>query len=545
MSRTLALAFVASALPSLAGAQLRVSTWSVGSLVQPVAVVQHPTDPHVQFIVQQTGAILVAVDGNVLTTPFLTLSVLNGSERGLLGLCFDPDYATNGYFYVNYTRPGVYMQLSRFSRDPIDPLKGDPTSEAKILRTQRPFSNHNSGTVMFGPDRMLYLPTGDGGSGGDPANRAQNPNELLGKMLRIDPRSDDFPGDPEANYHVPPDNPFLDSDPITARGEIWAFGLRNPWKFSFDDPKWLGTGAMLLPDVGQGAWEEFNYEPAGKGGRNYGWSRFEGFAIYDGSRNLAYQPHTTPVHAYGHGLGIAITGGYVYRGLELGPEFFGRYFFADYGTGRLWSAGLVLDGAGEATLGDVKEHTSELGASIGNPSSIDVDETGELYLCDVGSNRVLKLYRADSAWLTDVSRADGLITDGQVRSLVAADGKTLRIVPFSPVQSPTKKTTTVVGFKTNKTGAASFVLDIEARMSQNLNVPTVVKVKNWTSGDYDTVDSFSLNGTMSLHTSTFASADHVRASDQRIEIRIETSYTGPVLAAALATLIERATCTPH
>ncbi|MBS1722161.1 MAG: PQQ-dependent sugar dehydrogenase [Armatimonadetes bacterium] len=524
---------------SAQGQTLRPDPWITGIGSQPVAVVQDPTNPSVQMVLRQSGQILVAVNGVVQPTPFMTLTVLTGSERGLLGMTFDPDYANNKTFYVYYTTSGPYMQLSRFTRDANDPLKGNPASELHLLRTLRPQSNHNSGTIRFGTDGYLYFPTGDGGTGGDPSNRAQNPNDLLGKMLRIDPRSDDFPGDSEANYSIPPDNPFVDNLPIQARTEIWAFGLRNPWKFSFDNPNLLGTGAMLLPDVGQDAWEEVNYEPVGKGGRNYGWSRYEGLADYNTSRSLAYGPHQPPIHVYSHAVGNSITGGYIYRGLALGSQAFGRYFFADYVAGKLFSIGLIVDpNTGEAIATDPQEHTAELGMSLGNISSIDVDSEGELLVVSYGGT-VYKLARRNSTWLTDVDRADGLIIGGQVRSLVASDGKLLQLAPFSLTFQSPMKTTTVAGFKTNTTGSTTLLVTVEGKMNQPLNVPTVVKVRNWTTGQFDVIDSYSLTGAMDQHQSATSTADHVRSADGRIEVRVETNYQGLLIQPRLITQLDR------
>lgn len=521
---------------------IAATRWTTGSLSLPVSVVQDPTNPSVQLILNKGGVISVAVNGVIQGTPFMSLTVLTGSERGLLGLAFDPDYATNGYFYVHYTRSGPYMQLSRFRRDLVDPLKGDPTSELRLFRTLRPFANHNAGTIKFGPDRMLYFPTGDGGSGGDPGNRAQTPSELLGKMLRIDPRGDDFPADPEANYSVPPDNPFRDGLPITAAPEIWAFGLRNPWKISFDDPGLLGIGAMLVADVGQDNWEEVNYEPAGQGGRNYGWSRYEGNAVYNGARTLAYEPHTPPIHVYSHAVGGSITGGHVYRGLELGAQSFGRYFFADYISSRLFSAGLAVDpGTGEATVTDVLEHTSELGVSVSNISSIDVDSSGELFVTAYGTGIVYRLSRRNSTWLTDAGRAEGLIIGGQVRSLVLNDNKVLTLAPFTPVYSETKRTTAVIGFKNNVASHANLTVGVTAKMNQAVSVPTLLRLRNWTTGVFDTVKSFNLGAANSNQSVIVPSLDYVRAGDGRIEARLETSYTGVLLQPQLLTQIDSAT----
>ena len=257
----------------------------------------------------------------------------------------------------------------------------------------QPFTNHNGGTLHFGPDGYLYIGMGDGGSGNDPQHNAQDPRTLLGKMLRIDVH---VPPDHPTGYQVPADNPFLNGQPVDALPEIWAFGYRNPWKFSFDDPRLGGNGAMLVADVGQSAREEVNYEPALAGGRNYGWRLREGLAAggAGASRPAAYLPLTDPVYEYPRTDGQSISGGYVYRGSALGPTHAGRYFFADFVAGRVYSIGLnVSPATGEATAGARVEHTSELGgvATLGNVSSLDVDSNGELYIVNYSAGRVLKI----------------------------------------------------------------------------------------------------------------------------------------------------------
>lgn len=527
-SALLALSFVFSSFAH--GQALSATQWnSGGTITSPVAIVQDPLNPSVQFVLQQGGQIRVLVNGVLQATPFMTLSVLTGSERGLLGLTFDPDHASNGYFYVNYTRTGPYMQLSRFTRVG-NSLTADPSTELHILRTLRPFANHNSGVITFGPDRMLYMPTGDGGNGGDPGNRAQTPSELLGKLLRIDPRTDDFPADPEANYAIPPDNPFVDGLPVPARPETWAFGLRNPWKISFDNPNWLGTGALLIADVGQDNIEEINYEPAGQGGRNYGWSRFEGNSIYNAARTLAYEPHQPPIHTYTHAVGQSITGGYVYRGLQLGPEYFGRYFFADYVSGRLWSAGLAIDSvSGEATVTNVVEHFT---GQLGNISSFGVDADGELFVVRY-SGVIYRLNRPNSTWLTDVGRTEGLITGGQIRSLVLADSKVLDIQPFTAAFSVDKNTSLIVGAKTNVVTGGQVNVSFVAKVNQSLSIPGELSVKNWTTGQYDLVQSFTLNAANQTVSTSFSAANHIDPSTGRIELKSRTAYAGPLLTSTL------------
>jgi glucose/arabinose dehydrogenase len=379
---TAACAFVLlAAVP--ARAQLQGQVYASG-FQSPVAFVQDPTDRAVQYVVQQSGRIRVVRSGTVLGADFLDLTgnVSCCGERGLLGLAFAPDYASSGRFYVNFTNPAGNTVVARFVRSSV-PLIANPSSrfDLQLGGTQRfiaqPFSNHNGGHLAFGPDDYLYIGLGDGGSGNDPDHRAQNPNELLGKMLRIDvsvPDSDPF------GYRIPPDNPFAAGS--GARDEIWAFGLRNPWRYTFDDIARGGTGALVIADVGQNNWEEINYEPRGAGGRNYGWRNREGAHDNVTSRPLAYQPATDPIFEYNRNEGQSVTGGFVYRGSRLGAAFRGRYFFADYVSGRVWSLALTIDASREARASDRRDHTTELGGRtvLGNISSFGVDADGELYV---------------------------------------------------------------------------------------------------------------------------------------------------------------------
>jgi glucose/arabinose dehydrogenase len=290
--------------------------------------------------------------------------------------------------------------VARFRRSG-NPLVADPSSRfdlrwgaAREPVIRQPFANHNGGHLAFGPDGFLYIGLGDGGSGNDPDHNAQDPDTLLGKMLRIDVN---VPDDHSNGYVVPSDNPFLDGVPLAARPEIWSFGLRNPWRYNFDDPLRGGTGALVIADVGQGAWEEVDYEPRNRGARNYGWRNREGAHANVGSLPAAYQPLTDPVHEYSHSLGQSITGGFVYRGRRLGPALVGRYFFADFISGRVWSIALTVNAStGEATAGGVIEHTAGLGGTsqIGNVSSFGVDGDGELYIVSYDQGRILRLIAA-------------------------------------------------------------------------------------------------------------------------------------------------------
>lgn len=393
-----------SAIAADASAQLQSRVYASGWTL-PVAIVADPTDRHVQFVVQQGGRIRVVRDGVVLAADFLDLtsSVQSGGERGLLGLAFPPDHATSRRFFVNFTNRDGNTVVARF-KGSADPLIADAASRFDLrwngaagpAVVMQPYSNHNGGNLAFGPDGYLYVGLGDGGSANDPQHRAQNPNELLGKMLRVDVSVPD--SDP-IGYRIPGDNPFAGGRPIAARGEIWAFGLRNPWRYSFDDPARSGTGALVIGDVGQDAWEEIDYEPPGRGGRNYGWRNREGTHNNVTSLPPAYQPLTNPVFEYDRATGQSITGGFVYRGATLGASFRGRYFFADYVQGRVWSLALTIDDSGEARASALVEHTTELGgrAELGQISSFGVDADGELFVVSYSLGRVLRVLGAPAA----------------------------------------------------------------------------------------------------------------------------------------------------
>ena len=335
------------------------------------------------MVVEQNGRIRVVQSGAVLGD-FLDLrsEVVSGGEQGLLGMAFSPDYASNGRFFVNFTNRSGHTVVARFRRSTADALRADPSSRFDLMwpNGQRfitqPFANHNGGHLMFGPDGYLYIGLGDGGSGSDPMHNAQNPQTLLGKMLRIDVNV----GDADSRgYAVPPDNPFVNRSGVLA--EIWAFGLRNPWRYSFDDPSRGGNGALIIGDVGQNRFEEIDYEPARTGGRNYGWRNREGPENHVTSLPPFSQPLIDPAHFYSSAEGRAVTAGGVYRGSALGAAFIGRFLFGDFVTSRVWSLRFVVDPAtGLATVTDLIEHTNALGAGALLPSSFGTDSRGEWYV---------------------------------------------------------------------------------------------------------------------------------------------------------------------
>lgn len=352
---------------------------------QPLFVGSPPGDLHRLFVVERTGKIWIIKDGDRLYTPFLDVSTLVQTaafEQGLLGLAFHPQYAQNGFFYIGYTELDGTVVLARYSRSQAKPNEADPATAKILLRVPQPRANHNGGMVAFGPDGYLYFAPGDGGTSAGPQNTAQMLTTLLGKMLRLDVDN----GDP---YAIPPDNPFV-NDP-NALGEIWAYGLRNPWRWSFDSD----TGDLYIADVGQSHREELNFQPASSaGGQNYGWYTAEGFACLGGGGNCGTNDgFTPPILDLTRDLAQSITGGYVYRGIAM-PGLHGTYFFGDFMSKRIWS--LKYDGT---TISNYLDRTTELappaGLTIASIASFGEDGFGEIYFCDLLQGRIYKIVQAE------------------------------------------------------------------------------------------------------------------------------------------------------
>jgi glucose/arabinose dehydrogenase len=393
-----AIAMLSGILPALATAQVTTSVVATG-LINPVAFVADPSDPSMFYVVEQRGTIRTTRNGVVSAAFFLDLrlDVRSGGEQGLLGLAFPPDAATSRRFYVNFTNRNGDTVVARFRRDAQGFV--EPASRFDLMWPDgrrvidQPFDNHNGGHLAFGPDGYLYIGLGDGGSGGDPFNNAQNPRSLLGKMLRIDV---DVLDDDPRGYRIPQDNPFVDGDPIVGLPEIWDIGLRNPWRYSFDDIAHGGTGALVIADVGQNTREEIDWEPRASGGRNYGWRVREGLLAYDARLPPAFLPLTEPIYDYPRNIGQSITGGFVYRGAALSAMFNGRYFFADFVSGRVFSLGINLDAGQEARAVDILELTEVLGGTneLGMISAFAVDAEAEMYIVSYSRGRVLKIVPA-------------------------------------------------------------------------------------------------------------------------------------------------------
>ncbi len=347
-----------------ADAQLTLGFEPVASgLGSPLGLVHAGDGSGRLFIVEQTGRIKIFDGAAVLATPFLDVSALVSccGERGLLGVAFPPDYRTNGLFYVHYTNTAGNTTLVRY-RVSSNPNVADATSAQILLNVTQPFANHNGGQIAFGPDRFLYMGLGDGGDAGDPGNRAQDLGTLLGKILRIDVNSG-------APYAIPATNPFRSTP--GAMPEIWAYGLRNPWRFSFDRQ----TGDLFIADVGQGQREEVNFQLAtSPGGENYGWRLMEGTLCFNPSTNCNNGTLKLPVLEYDHSFGCSITGGYRYRGQRF-PQYAGRFFYGDFCSGRIWAA---------AQSGQTWS-TTELMDTALSITSFGEDEGGELYVVHYGS----------------------------------------------------------------------------------------------------------------------------------------------------------------
>ncbi|MEP7357289.1 MAG: PQQ-dependent sugar dehydrogenase [Anaerolineales bacterium] len=326
------------------------------------------------FIVEQSGPIRIMQGGQVLPEPFLDLTALvthGGNEQGLLGLAFPPDYAQSGQFYVDYTDVNGDTRMARYNVSAADANTANPDSAQILLAVDQPYPNHNGGNLAFGPDGYLYVGLGDGGAADDPHRNGQNKNTLLGKLLRLD-----VAGGGET-YAIPPTNPFVGQ--ANTREEIWAYGLRNPWRFNFDP----ASGDLYIADVGQDRYEEVDYQPAAsKGGENYGWVIREGLHPNQGNPPAGAQ-FVDPVAEYAHATGgCSVTGGYVYRGAAL-PELNGVYFYGDYCSGIIWT----LTHTGDKF---VTTQFAESGLTI---SSFGEDEAGELYVCDLRAGVVYRLVR--------------------------------------------------------------------------------------------------------------------------------------------------------
>ncbi len=355
--------------------QITIDDIVVSGLTRPVQVTHAGDGSGRLFIVEQPGRIRIIKNGTLLPTPFLDIagSISYGGERGLLGLAFHPTYRTKGFFSVNYTRAGDGATvIARYTASAADPDRAATDSAVTLLTVPQPYTNHNGGQLLFSPvDGYLYIGMGDGGSGGDPQNNGQNRNTLLGAMLRIDVNG-------RLPYTIPPTNPYVGKDGLD---EIWAIGLRNPWRFSFD----RATGDLYIGDVGQNEWEEISYQAAGTpGGVNFGWRCKEGTHPYNFSGSCGSATLTDPIAEYNHSAGRSVTGGFVYRG-ALYPALAGRYFYADYVNGKIWS---LYKTSSNPTTWSAPELELQAGFNI---SAFGEDEAGELYVVDWSGGTLRRL----------------------------------------------------------------------------------------------------------------------------------------------------------
>jgi len=416
--------------PALAGSAPVNGELYLSGLSRPIEMIVDPANPGVQIIAEQSGRVRVVNNGVLSGTDMLSLVGNIGStsnEKGLLGVAIPPQgegRSDEDWVYFNYTIfPGGFGAFNRtvIARAPRTSPGALTVVEAEIFEVlviEQDFDNHNGGHIAFGPDGMLYIGMGDGGSGGDPNNRSQSKDQLLGKMLRIDV---DVRNPDSETYLIPDDNPFIGATGalVGTLPEIWAFGVRNPWKWSFDDFGCASTDAMIIADVGQENWEEISYQsgdydPSVAADRlNYGWRHREGAHNFNTSIPSPLPSFVEPFYEYSHGVGFSITGGHVYRGAEM-IQNRGRFFFADFVTSRVRS--VETDGSG------VQEHVSQIftgGLSYSGASAFSVDEDGEMYILNYGSGQVIRLI---SPYIAGDLNGDGIVDTADLGILIAAFG---------------------------------------------------------------------------------------------------------------------------
>jgi glucose/arabinose dehydrogenase len=347
----------------------------VGGLAAPLGIVNAADGSGRLFVAQQGGQIRIVRAGQLVGPPFLDIAdrISSGGERGLLGVAFHPRFPEDPRVFVDYTDANGDTRVSAFRVDPARPDRIDPATEQRLLFVKQPFANHNGGALVFGPDGYLYIALGDGGSGGDPEGNGQSLQTLLGKILRVDV---DTTSDGRA-YGIPADNPYADGA-AGRQPEIWLWGLRNPWRMSFDRV----THDLWIGDVGQSAWEEIDVQRAGvAGGTNFGWNRLEGSHCFKPAQGCQASGLTGPQAEYGHDQGCTVIGGNVDRGTAQ-PALTGGYVFADYCSGRVWAIDPAVDGLRTPTLVAETKH---------NFTAFGEDESGELYAVDIGAGTLLRV----------------------------------------------------------------------------------------------------------------------------------------------------------
>lgn len=365
--------------------------------------------------------------GTEIATSLTIAGLPTGQEQGILGLAFDPNYATNRYAYINVT-------LSSPSRTEIRRYTVNDTTNVfntntalTIISISQPFSNHNGGTLRFGKDGYLYIGMGDGGDANDPGHRSQNINELLGKMLRLDVTGDDFPADATKNYKIPSDNPYVG---IAGADEIWAVGLRNPWKWSFDLPSMNGMDGLLIADVGQDVMEEANHVVADEAGVNYGWKTYEGTLTTGLSGSVAIANPKWPFFTYTHDVGFSVSGGAVYRGTNLGTSLYGNYFIADFVSGWLTWMPMTYNLESGSLLNTLLALTSPTFTpkiSMAQQSAVEYDNNGEIWVSRYNNTSLGNLGRLDLTAGTSRSLTGTLVLNDMMFGDYATKGVSVEI----------------------------------------------------------------------------------------------------------------------
>jgi glucose/arabinose dehydrogenase len=542
-------------LDTYAQAQLKASVFAEG-FDQPVAIVQDPILPNIQYVLQLQGLIYRIEDG-VLVDIFLDLTgeVDPSQHGGLMSLAFDPNHVVNRRLYVYYTDTEGNSRVSRYLLDTSTPPRVDPLTR-KDLRwngpdgltyIEQPHYLHNGGTIAFGADGYLYIGLGDGGPTRDPQNRAQTPHTFLGKFLRIDVN---VPHDDAQGYRVPPDNPFLDATPIDALPEIWSFGVRNPWKFSFDNPALGGTGALVMGDVGNSRVEEINYEPAGMGGRNYGWRVFEGTLEFLTDPPPAYTPLTAPIYDYGHGdAGGSVSGGYVYRGTKLGCEYWGRYFFGDWLRRSIESLGLEIDPeTGEASVTDVIDHTEALGGTdiLGAVVSMGENAEGELFILSFDGNRALLIEPENAIWITQITASTGSIVSGTVRDTLCSDEQFLQTVSNSSASAGKLNLTELeIALETDLAALSTLQVELSARINQEVGGHLQVFFQNVSSGQFESVVTFQVTTQTQLFLQADIAASNYVDQNRILHMRLRSAVSAPISDATFLTDIDHIKLIPN
>ncbi len=483
----------------------------------PVFLTHAPGDFDRLFVLEQGGLIRIIKDGTVLDRPFLDISDLTEAvqNQGLVGLAFHPEYEMNGFFYLVYTTLDGTSVVARYQVT-ADRDIGDPGSEQYVLSVAQQSATHNVGWIGWGPnDSYLYIGSGDGGGPLDPGDDAQDINSLLGKILRIDIDGDDFPADPQRNYAIPPDNPFVGKD---GADEIWAYGLRQPWRCSFDRE----TGDLYIGDVGQSGWEELNFQPSTSlGGENYGWDCLEGTECTgEPTCECADSTLVHPLHVYANPrVGRSVIGGYVYRGCAI-PDLVGDFLFADHSASRIWR--LEHDGQRIIELEEITNELDPNGNQLKKPASFGEDLYGEIYFCARNHGRVFKIVgAANTTILDDFNAFRGFYDSGDLDDLLESDDSDLCYNPgivLNPAEAPV--TLDFFGTLPNDSPAS---LDVTIESSANtVGLELTFSFWNFNTNSWDVVgtDTQSLN-TDTVKTFAGVPADHVEAGTGEVRTRYE------------------------